>query len=708
MTTGSEGFTARFPVEARQAIWRIFGNGLAPLKQRTWCDLVYPIIRERLGKTDEADRVIAEIRGWFDPECGPNQLRPDASEAVAEMIVDGIGAALDQTAGIGNHDTAFWAMGSIHPDVAAPIIRAMWSTDQIDAFAAYALYTLASLHETGDIRDPKPVLGEDVEGAKARPSETGHRDPLRTLQVGSETAYQAWRLMYPGIPQVVNLLLELNPEMLPDLVDRVHDPLLQSFAAFCAVGFYSPSDHRKPLRWVTDTSPTPLIALAILHVMEIVRETEFAGGKVASTGTVDTREPAPVSDLIDDMVSSFAALEPAEGTRWLFDLLNYTSFGPPGKPAIAELIERHCTQLLKNIVFNHWSGEVLNQMVVGLRRATLEPRGKPLADIAREIRDQQPEKAVQISGILLDEHERRMTEALADDSRSAHLSDHWNQREWLIALGATVVIQHDNIDPLDWATDQCKALPLSAWDADEEWQAFRRADEIAQIHMTVGLYAVQLLKDVSRSPDCGKLRTFAEQVWAQADFVRRYADLLVDDSKTAELAARVAAALGEPDQEWILRQANNAAVDPRTLWALLDQIRHQDDARIHVDTVTEIRNIASDRYINAVDVNPRSAPHLANLWVLLDAPEEAGKTAEVLLSYHQSRTNGTDAIPVLKLLAFAAGRGELAGHLIAAYQSLYDELWGQYTPPDELHAQQEIDGFLNQSALESDECHETE
>ena len=35
---------------ARQAIWRIFGNGLAPLKQSTCRDLVEPIIQKQLGK----------------------------------------------------------------------------------------------------------------------------------------------------------------------------------------------------------------------------------------------------------------------------------------------------------------------------------------------------------------------------------------------------------------------------------------------------------------------------------------------------------------------------------------------------------------------------------------------------------------------------------------------------------------------------------
>ena len=128
------------------------------------------------------------------------------------------------------------------------------------------------------------------------------------------------------------------------------------------------------------------------------------------------------------------------------------------------------------------------------------------------------------------------------------------------------IIHHNDVDPMDWAVEKCNALPLSAWDADEDGGAFRVADRIARIQMTVGLYAVQLLTDAGRVLDRGKLRTFAEKVWDHADFVRQYGDLLVEDSVAAEFAARVAAAFGEPDQVWVLQQANSPAIDPQILY----------------------------------------------------------------------------------------------------------------------------------------------
>ena len=681
-------------VMAQQAIWRIFGNGLAPLKQATCRDLVEPIIQKQLGKTEEADRAIAEIRDWFDPDGDPNQLRPNMREPVAEIIIDGIREALSATTGTKNHDTAFWAMGAIRSDLSAPMTRASWSSEQIDKFAAYALDTLKSLHERGNIIDPKHVVGPGIRGATAHPHEIGHGDPLRNFQVGPVTAYQAYRLMYPGIPSVVDLLLELKPKMLPELVDKIQNPLLQSFAASCLAGIRATSDYRLPLKWISDNSSTALIALAILHTLEIVHEREIASRTLPNSSVTETADLVAVSDPIADLVSRLAELRPARSTWWAFELLNYTSFGPEEKSPTAEKVEHQCTELLTANVLNHWSDEVINQLEDGLRRARLEPRGKPLAEIAWDWRGAQSEKAYRISGIILGEHKRRMTEALEDILQFPYLAGRWNYNDWLTALAAAVVIHHNDLDPMDWAMEECRTLPLSAWDADEDGKAFRLADRVARTQMTVALYAVQLLTQAGRALDRGKLLTFAEKVWGHADFVRQYGDLLVEDSVATEFAARVAAAYGEPDQAWVLQQASSPAIDPQTLWTLLNQMKRQGNLVCHDNTSEEIQKIASDRYINSVEANPQSAPHLVNLWILLDAPQGAAKTAQVLLTYFPSYADRAQAIPLLKMLAFAESRGELGSDFIEISRSIYATLWGKHIPRDEIHAQQEINAFL--------------
>ena len=707
----------RLPSEAKEAMWQIFGNGESPFNSKTSYELAAVIVRNRVKESDEPERAIAEIRSWFEPDGNRYVLKQEMRHPVARNILAGVRCALASPSKIKNSETAFWAIGSVRPDVAAPIMRYSWSTTEIDEFVGYALKTLESLHRKGNIIDPKDFVGPRTAGAKAYPSEIGQADLLRTFHVGPDTIYQAYQQMYTGVASVVDLLLELRPEALPELVRKVKIPLLQSFAARCVAYTGDSSDHQRPLRWITRTASKELVALAILHTMETVREMELASRSVPSSGTSESPDLGTMSDLIWDLVSHLESLEPTKSTWWVFELLNYSSYGPNEKRPMVQQVERHCTRLLKDIVLDHWSRDVVNELKSGLRRAQFDPRGKPLADIAREIRDGEPQRAAKISRILLGEHEHRMTDAVkyavARNMRFPYLGDgNWNHQDWITALAVGVVICHKNIDPMDWAIEKCKALPLNAWDADEEWQVFHLADQVAQTQMTIGLYAVQLLADAGRSLDCGKLQNFAEKVWGHTDFVRQYSysDVPVEDSGTAaELAARVAAAFGEPDQAWALKQANNPAVDPRSLRALLDQMKRQGNTAINEDALAEIRQIADHRYINAKEANQRMALHLTNLWVLIDAPEQAAKTANVLLTYYPAYTkkfnrypliNRELVIPVLKMLAFAESRGKLADDMVQTARSLYDNLWGSHTPPNENEAREDVDTWLNQTSLD--------
>ena len=708
--TGQEFPAIQLPIGAALHVWRIVGDGVDPFKQPTPQDLVEPTIHKRLGKTESADQSITEIKGWFDSGDDPNQLREEMRKAVAQLIIYGVGKALYDRNAMEDRDTAFWAVGAIRAGVSAPIIRSIWSSDQIDKFANYALRTLENLYRQGNIVDPKHVVGAHIAGAKTRPREVGQDDLLRDFRVGPDTAYQAYRLTYSGIASVVDLLMELKPEMLPEFVRKVRDPLLQSFATHCVAGADPTSDFQKPLQWIDDTATTELVALAILHTMETVREMELASRPLPGSSASETSDVETMSDLISDLVSRLASLGPAKSAWWVFELLNYNSYGPNEKRSASEQVEQHCTRLLQDVVLVHWSSDVINELESGLRRAQFEPRGKPLADIAWELRDSNPERAAGISRILLDEHERRMTGAVKDAGVSSpqfpYLSGHWKHQDWLTALAEAVVIYFKDIDPMDWAIEKCRSLPLSAWDADEEWKAFYVADQVAQTQMTIGLYAVQLLADAGRSLDRSKLRAFAEKVWNHADFAHQYSGVPMNDSGVAEtFAARVVAAFGEPDQKWVLKQINNPAVDPRTLWALLDQIKRQGSTAILDDASVEIRRIAALRYINPKDLNPHIAPYLADLWVLLDAPVEAAETAKVLLTYHPTftrkstrypRVNRELAIPALRMLAFAADREVLADEMVETARSLYQKLWGSYTPPDEKEARRDVDNWLNQ------------
>ena len=174
------------PDEAKAVIWRIFGSGESPLNKKSTYDLVEPIIRKRAASTD-SDRVIGEIHGWFESHGGRRWLRSEMSEAVAHLILEGIGSEREET--------AVWAVGSIEAVLAGRIIHSIWSPDMIDSFVESALKALQTLCDRDAVLDANRIVkagsgrGKDSErccGAKrevgnlsasrqpwARPSPTG-------------------------------------------------------------------------------------------------------------------------------------------------------------------------------------------------------------------------------------------------------------------------------------------------------------------------------------------------------------------------------------------------------------------------------------------------------------------------------------------------------------------------------------------------------
>ena len=696
--------TNRLPSEAKQAIWQIFGNGESPSESKTTYELADSILRNLVRKSDEAQKAIAEIQSWFEPVGDKYVLKQEMRKPVSWDIIAGVRRALLSSDKVKNRDTAFWAIGSVHPETSASIMRQHWSSGEIKTLASYAMETLERLSRDSKIIDPASTFGNLPTGTKWVSHESEQYQDLRGYEIVPDTGQH----IYPGVKAVVALLLELNPKLFTTLINKVNSRILQSDTIFYFLHAKSQPGCQQPLGWISHTSSKALIAFAIVKTIEDAQKRETRHATAPSPQSTATPDGTASEKLITDLVDKLSSLDPTESTWWIFELLNYTSYGPSEKRPTVEQVDQSCTQLLKDIISQHWSDDLASELQSGLRRAQFEPRGKPLADIAWEIQHEQPEKAGELSRILLDEHERRMNETVTGSLQFPYITGRWSHLDWLLSIAAAAVIYHKEIDPTEWSTAKCEKLPLSAWDADENWKSFLQTIRVAQTQITIGLFGVQLLEKAGRPLDQGKLRAFAEKAWDHDNFVRhQYSDIPIEESEAAELAARVAVVFGEPDPEWVLKQANKSAVDPRSLWALLDQMKCQGNTTIDDDDFAEMRNIASHRYINAEEANPQMAPHLVNLWVLLDAPEEAAKTAKLLLAYNpiytkesrrHPRINRDLLIPALKMLAFAESRGELADEMVKTSRSLYDNLWERYTPPDEKGARQHIDALLNRTA----------
>ena len=265
MSTGSMPDVA-LPDEAKAAVWRIFGKGESPLTGRSTFDLIEGLISKHVPSSTNRDRAISVIRGWFETSGDRRWLKPDVREPVAELILGGTGAEWSET--------AIWAVGSIDRDLAARMIRSRWFSEDIDSFVDAAITTLERVCSSDKVLSAAGVFGlaEADSGSATIP-----RDDLRREgKLGTFRHILRWRFelihraLHRTVGNLIEVVLDLRPEMFQSLVARLDHPVMQARAADYLVVARGALDHRKPLSWVTENSCDELIALAILHTLETI------------------------------------------------------------------------------------------------------------------------------------------------------------------------------------------------------------------------------------------------------------------------------------------------------------------------------------------------------------------------------------------------------------------------------------------------------
>ena len=128
-------------------------------------------------------------------------------------------------------------------------------------------------------------------------------------------------------------------------------------------------------------------------------------------------------------------------------------------------------------------------------------------------------------------------------------------------LGAALAISlPEGETPLDWAITQCYQLPLSTWDADDLPEKFRLAGDVAQIQLTVAIYAVIARYEAGHGVEPEMVRHLTEKAWEHCHFLRQQETYRLEEPELDELAARVAITLGSPSEGWLIIQANSPQV----------------------------------------------------------------------------------------------------------------------------------------------------
>ena len=190
--------------EAKAVIWRIFGEGASPQTQLSPYQLIEPVLRKRLSPT-VAGPTIAAVRAWFDTHGDRQWLRSDVSEAVATLVLEGIGAA--------RGETEIWAVGSIDAEVTVQIIRSLWSPEEIGSFVDSAISLLEEFSRSDRVLDASRLNPSYSADARITMDAAQRKGRLETFRQLDSHGFDLVQLaLHPPAGNLLALVVELQPE----------------------------------------------------------------------------------------------------------------------------------------------------------------------------------------------------------------------------------------------------------------------------------------------------------------------------------------------------------------------------------------------------------------------------------------------------------------------------------------------------------------
>ena len=704
--------------DVKAVVWRIFGHGASPLTEPSSYKLIKRVVAKRCESIPPTQQRsdIAKIQGCFISEGDHVWLRPDRSECVAVLILEGID--------IVRRGTAVWAIGSIDAALAARLMRTHWPTEKIETFIDAALQTLEDIRHKGKILDSTRLSRLDYAKVEI-PEEAFQKDGR--LQTFSSLENRGLDLVVDGLPpavgNLVELLVMLWTEEFGVLVDKLDHPVMQARAARHSLFNSQTSNHREPLGWIIEDSCDAVVALAMVHTLKTVNKLDhdlrIADRRDTSEHSWATELRPPQDDLdlaatqlLTDLVERLDDLGPLESVRWIGELLS----GAPSvlhpdrdhdPPRRVRQLTNACTDMVARLVQHAWSDDFVPELCTGLCLTPDKRWTRHLADTAWKARSLAPAQAIEIARATLREHERQLT----DQGKYKNLYVDWSRKEdqaWIEGLGTALALSREDLDLPGWISAQCRALPLSVWDAEDDVEAFMAADRVAIHWFLVAFAAIPRLKQLGRPTNPAAVRILAEALWRHRQFVGSYTHHSSNGSVAEEIASRCVIEFGEPSDTWLLARVRDKAVGPLSLFGLIDQrqlkAKREGGTESHYDEMfrADFVEVATSRFVEGERFTLEALRFWGSLWRALGAPTQARGTARAIVGFPLGRKDRPYKIAALKLFAFAASQEQLDPASSEMMKVLYNELWSPYTHAigEEKDEREEI-GMLLEEATES-------
>ena len=679
-----------------QAAWRVVGAVESPLKKPELSSVVDgvlgPLFEQGSVAGSERRRVGGIVHGWYETRDGRPALAEDARREVDDLVLRGAAQQLLEGNSSRANEALFWAIGTVDAEVAEEIIQAVWRPEQIDALWENSVAVLQRLCERENVIDPDKTLGYKVDGGRVSVDPEYKRDRVRVFRrtdLGRPNLYRA-------VANTIVLIMTLRPDRFPELVERVDHPIIQRWALFM-VSRHSGVDRLQALDWLKGNPSEAVVAIAIAHALEVMREL-VSEARYPGRGRREREEAGEAAaQLLSGLVNVLAQYEPAESVRWLAELYEHGDLpqvvvGESGGYDLGERLEECCIDEIAELIRQNWHSELREALKSKVRQGAVMQRTLPLGTVAQRVSQDHPDRAVEVAEIVLEKHAEHADEILRGNGRAYYTLTDGRTIKWMRGLGSalSLALPQDET-PLDWAIAQCGRLPLSVWEADDHREKFRVADDVAQVQMTVAIYAVVARYEAGIGVEPEMVRNLVGRVWDHCHFVGQQEEYRLEEPEVDELAARVLVELGNPSEEWLLIRAKNLDIGPRGLWSLVDAYVERYGFPSLVD---ELRSCIAARYRDIKAVRISTLRYLAKIWQILKAADPALVTAETMLEYHERAMQREDYLEVVKMLVLASRKNGSTSKVKSDIRSVSEYLWRNHIPDEEVEIKRNVDALL--------------
>lgn len=700
------------PDDAKHLVWRIFGAGESLLTNRTSYELVKPITNKHASDTNK-HRIGSEICSWFEKHHdGLHYLREQKIEVVTDLILEGIREE--------RGDTAIWAISWTDPERVIRHTHSNWDPGEIESFVEAIISVLQDCCDQERVLDAARFLSfetlEKIENLKVPKDSVAVNGLLKTyLNVHRNLRF---RLHRPFI-HLVEIAIRLQPGKFESFVERVDHPVVRYWAAHFMMTESQNADHRKPLRWIKKGACDDVIALSIVHTLNTVYtiDTDLASMERLPLEKIlwrtELRPPRDNLDtaaakLITDLVAYLKLLDPKLFARWIGEILVYATsvFHPQNNseaPNRIKQLEQVCiasfAQSGKRIILDG----LLAEFRAGLNLSVGAKCTRHIAKLASEIRDVVPMDAAKISQEVLEINEQHIANSLTSGGLHSNWS-RWEDRLWIEAISTALALSHERPDLLHWVAKKCQVMPLTVWDAEEDFEEFSAAHKAALHWFLVALGTVQIRKRLGHEVDPIEVCKLAEALWDHCHFVGMYVPVAPELSDEVEFAARIVAEYGAPSDTWLLRQVRDFKLGPRALRALVDQriLKREREGATHIhaeydeEITTEVAHLAAEHFGEGVQFSFGTLSWWAQLWLVLSMSRQAEYAARAMLRFPRDFFDRRDMLLLLKLLALVySEKGKLDPLLADHPTRLYSKLWpDSYTSEGEREDRKHIEESL--------------